>query len=74
MKVQSQIPVKAYTAEGFMQKYQKLVRDTVIPYQYSVLWDRAPDTEKSHVAANFINAAKALRGEDVGDGFYGTQM
>lgn len=71
MKVQSQIPVKAYTAAGFMQKYQKLVRDTVIPYQYSVLWDRAPDTEKSHVAANFINAAKALRGEDVGDGFYG---
>ena len=71
MKVQSQIPVKAYTAEGFMQKYQKLVRDTVIPYQYSVLWDRAPDTEKSHVAANFINAAKALRGEDTGDGFYG---
>ena len=71
MKVQSQIPVKAYTAAGFMQKYQKLVRETVIPYQYSVLWDRAPDTEKSHVAANFINAAKALRGEDVGDGFYG---
>lgn len=33
--------------------------------------DKAPDTEKSHVAANFINAGKALRGEDTADGFYG---
>lgn len=48
-----------------------MIRDTVIPYQYSVLCDKAPDTEKSHVVKNFENAAKALRGEDVGDGFYG---
>ncbi|MDD7429305.1 MAG: glycoside hydrolase family 127 protein [Oscillospiraceae bacterium] len=71
MKIQTQIPVTAYKAEGFIGKYQQLVRDTVIPYQHSVLWDKAPDTEKSHVAANFINAGKALRGEDTGDGFYG---
>ena len=27
-------------------------------YQYSVLCDEAPDTEKSHVVKNFENAAK----------------
>lgn len=71
MKTQTQIPVTSYKASGFMDKYQKIVHDTVIPYQYSVLWDKAQGAEKSHVAANFINAAKALKGEDVGDGFYG---
>ncbi|MGN1136338.1 MAG: glycoside hydrolase family 127 protein [Oscillospiraceae bacterium] len=71
MKIQKQIPVTAYKASGFIGKYQQLVRETVIPYQHSVLWDKAPDTEKSHVAANFINAGKALRGEDTADGFYG---
>lgn len=71
MKLQTQIPVTAYKATGFIGKYQQLVRDTVIPYQHSVLWDKAPDTEKSHVAANFINAGRALRGEDTADGFYG---
>lgn len=71
MKMQSQIPVTKYRASGFMEKYQDIVHNTVIPYQYSVLWDKAEGAEKSHVAANFINAAKALRGEDSGDGFYG---
>ncbi len=71
MKRQTQISEKAYKAAGFIGKYQKLISETVIPYQYSVLQDEAPDTEKSHVVKNFINAAKALKGEDVGDGFYG---
>ena len=51
MKTQNQIPVKAYKAEGFVKKYQQIVRQTVIPYQYSVLWDKADGAEKSHVAA-----------------------
>lgn len=71
MKVQNQISVTAYKAEGFIGKYQKLVKEEVIPYQYSVLCDEAPDTEKSHVVQNFINAGKAVLGEDTGDGFYG---
>ena len=71
MKVQTQIPVTSYKASGFIEKYQNIVSSTVIPYQYSVLWDKAEGAEKSHVAANFINAAKALKGEDVRDGFYG---
>ena len=71
MKKQQQISEKAYKAGGFIGRYQKLISETVIPYQYSVLLDKAPDAEKSHVVANFINAAKALNGEDVSDGFYG---
>lgn len=72
MKVQRQIAQKAYHADnGFIGKYQKLIKQEVIPYQYQVLCDEAEGAEKSHVIANFANAGKALRGEDVGDGFYG---
>ena len=71
MKKQHQISVKAFKAEGFIEKYQKLVTETVIPYQYSVLNDKAPDTEKSHVVQNFINAGKTIKGDKNHDGFYG---
>lgn len=71
MKNHSQSSIRAYKSAGFIEKYQRLVRETVIPYQYSVLCDKAPDAEKSHVVQNFINAGKAIRGEDTGDGFYG---
>ncbi len=71
MKIQNQIPETSYKASGFIGRYQKLVTETVIPWQEMILWDKAPDTEKSHAVANFINAGKALRGEDPGDGFYG---
>jgi len=70
MKIQKQAGIRAYKADGFVGRYQKLIADTVIPYQYEVLCDRAGG-EKSHVRENFINAARALRGEDAGDGFYG---
>lgn len=71
MKTQRQIPVTSYKASGFIEKYQDIVHREVIPYQHNVLFDMAECAEKSHVAANFINAAKALKGEDAGDGFYG---
>ncbi len=71
MKTQHRSGLSAYKSDGFIGKYQRLVKDVVIPYQYSVLRDEAPDTEKSHVIQNFINAGKAVRGEDAGDGFYG---
>lgn len=72
MKTQKQISVKAFTpAQGFIGRYQKLIRESMLPYQYRVLCDEVEGVEKSHVLANFINAGKALRGEDVGDGFYG---
>lgn len=71
MKIQKQIPVTSYRAASFIAKYQKIVTYNVIPYQYKVLWDQIEGAEKSHVAQNFINAAKALKGENVEDGFYG---
>lgn len=71
MKLQRQINSKNYISGGFINRWQRLVKDTIIPYQYEVLNDRAEGAEKSHVIANFRNAARALRGEDVGDGFYG---
>ena len=72
MKVQTSIPITSYKAsEGFIASFQKLIRDEVIPYQYSVLCDKSETAEKSHVVKNFINAAAALRGEDTDDGFYG---
>lgn len=71
MKTQSRIDLSSYRSEGFIGRYQRLIKDTVIPYQYSVLCDKAEGAEKSHVIQNFINAAKAVRGKDVGDGFYG---
>lgn len=61
MKTQHQASINAYQADGFIGQYQRLVKNVVIPYQYSVLCDEAPDTEKSHVIQNFINAGKALR-------------
>lgn len=71
MKKQNMIKNSGYKAEGFIGQYQKLVREVVIPYQYSVLNDELPDVEKSHVIDNFRNAAAAVRGEDTKDGFYG---
>lgn len=71
MRAQKQISQKAYKSDGFIGKYQRLIKNTVIPYQYTVLCDKADGAEKSHVIQNFINAGKAVRGEDAGDGFYG---
>lgn len=72
MKTQRQIDVKNFESrKGFIYDYQKLIRDVAIPYQYAVLHDQVEGVEKSHVVANFENAAKAVKGEDVGDGFYG---
>ncbi len=72
MKTFNEISPLSYTpGKCFTGKYQKLIKDKVIPYQYRVLNDLNEDTEKSHVIKNFINAAKALRGEDTDDGFYG---
>ncbi len=72
MKKETPIDIKSFIpSDGFIKRCQELIRKEVIPYQYDVLWDRAEGAEKSHVVQNFINAAKALKGEDTGDGFYG---
>lgn len=69
--LQTNVNQTAYSSEGFISRYQRLIKNEVIPYQYRVLCDKAEGAEKSHVIANFVNAGKALRGEDTGDGFYG---
>ncbi len=72
MKAQRQIDVKNFESrKGFIYDFQKLIRDVAIPYQYAVLNDQVEGVEKSHAVANFENAAKAVKGEDVGEGFYG---
>lgn len=72
MKKQTQLNINNYKCgDGFINQYQKLIKEEVIPYQYAVLNDEIQGVEKSHVIANFVNAARAVRGEDVGDGFYG---
>jgi DUF1680 family protein len=64
------ISIKSYHPAGFMLRYQKLIHDEMIPYQYHVLKDEIKGVEKSGAIENFINAAKALKGEEHGD-FYG---
>ena len=72
MKAQKQLALKNYKSkEGFIYQYQKLIKDVVIPYQYAVLNDEVEGVEKSHVIANFENAAKVLSGDYEGAAFYG---
>ena len=72
-KIQKQVKQTVYTSEdGFIHKFQKLIKEVAIPYQYSVLHDNAEGNKiKSHVVKNFINAASVLEGKGEGDGFYG---
>lgn len=61
-----------YHAErGFIRDIQKLIKTTVIPFQYDIMSDAVSGVEKSHVIQNFINAHKALQGDDNHEGFYG---
>ena len=52
--------------DAFWAARQKLITDTVIPYQEKILNDEIPGIEKSHALANFRIAAGLEEGE-----FYG---
>lgn len=52
--------------DEFWSKYQDLVNNVVIPYQWNALNDELPDTEPSHAIENFKIAAGLSDGE-----FYG---
>lgn len=53
--------LKSYVpGTGFIAEYQRLVKNTIIPYQYEVLHDRAQGAAKSHVVANFVNAGDVI--------------
>ena len=44
--------------EGFFDRYEKLVKDVVLPYQEKALNDQIEGAEKSHRIENFRMAAK----------------
>lgn len=71
MNIARPISVSSYKSDGFIEKYQRLVKDEVIPFQYAVMCDKEEAAEKSHAVQNFVNAAKIIHGEKCDDGFYG---
>ncbi|MBW5445320.1 glycoside hydrolase family 127 protein [Cohnella sp. CFH 77786] len=48
---------KARISDPFWTPYERLVRETVIPYQWEMLNDRVPGAEPSHCMKNFRIAA-----------------
>lgn len=48
--------------DKFWDKYQKLMTDVVLPYQYDAINDTLPDTEPSHAIKNFKIAAGLEKG------------
>ena len=64
--------IKNYdVADGFWGRYEKLVREVVLPYQENALNDRIEDAEKSHCIENFRMAAEKLRTGKCDGEFYG---
>lgn len=57
--------------DGFWGRYEKLVRDVVLPYQENALNDRIEGAEKSHCIENFRMAAEKLRTGKCDGEFYG---
>lgn len=63
MKIQSKINQNGFkTEKGFINDYQKLIMQTVIPYQYRVLkGEEECGDAKSYAFENLINAARVLK-------------
>lgn len=57
--------------EGFFGRYEKLVREVVLPYQERALNDEIEGAEKSHCIENFRMAAKKLKTGSCDGAFYG---
>lgn len=58
-------------SDNFFGHYEKLIKDTVIPYQEKVLNDEIEGAEKSHALENFRLAAKLLETGKCDEDFYG---
>lgn len=64
--------VKKFTVEeGFFGRYEKLVKDVVLPYQERALNDQIEGAEKSHCIENFRMATKKLKTGSCDGEFYG---
>lgn len=61
---------KFEVSEGFWERYEKLVKDVVLPYQENALNDRIEGAEKSHCIENFRMAGEKLRTGECGE-YYG---
>jgi uncharacterized protein len=57
---------KVVLRDAFWSKYEKLIREVAIPYQWSTLNDEDSSAEPSHAIRNFRIAAGLEKG-----GFYG---
>lgn len=62
---------KFEVTDGFWGRYEKLVKDVVLPYQENALNDRIEGAEKSHCIENFRMAAEKLRTGKCDGEFYG---
>lgn len=64
--------IKDFTVgDGFFGRYEKLVKDVVLPYQERALNDQIEGAEKSHCIENFRMAAKKLKTGSCDGEFYG---
>ncbi len=64
--------IKIFKVRGrFFSRYEKLIRETVIPYQEKALKDEIEGAEKSHCIQNFILAAEKLKTGECTSEFYG---
>ncbi len=57
--------------DGFWGRYEKLIKEVVLPYQENALNDRIEGAEKSHCIENFRMAAEKLRTGKCDGEFYG---
>jgi len=57
--------------DGFFGRYEKLVKDVVLPYQERALNDQIEGAEKSHCIENFRMAAQKLKTGKCDGEFYG---
>ena len=61
-------------SDSFWNKYTKLVKEVIIPYQWDILNDRIEGVETSHCIANFKIAAGEAEGEFQGAVFQDTDV
>ena len=62
---------KFEVTDGIWGRYEKLIRDVVLPYQENVLNDQIEGVEKSHCIENFRMAAEKIRTGKCDGEFYG---
>lgn len=74
-KANSSITLKnIHISDKFWNKYVKLVKEVIIPYQWDILNDRLEGVETSHCIENFRIAAGEKKGEFQGAVFQDTDV